>query len=60
MTGMILLHGLLYRLSELTGDTRYGEEADRSTDLFLENAQERSGLFFRAVTGTGVTGLEAS
>lgn len=31
------LYGLLYRLSEVTGDSRYGEEADRSISWFLEH-----------------------
>ena len=36
------LYGLLYRLSELTGDKRYGEEADKSIAWFLSNAQSPS------------------
>ncbi len=31
------LYGLLYRLSELTGDPRYRKEADKSIAWFLEN-----------------------
>jgi hypothetical protein len=33
------LYGLLYRLSELTGDKHYAEEADKSVAWFLEHAQ---------------------
>ena len=40
------LYGLLYRLSELTGDTRYAAEADKSIDWFLANAQSpATGLY---------------
>jgi len=33
----LALCGLLYRMSELTGEGRYAEEADRSIDWFLKN-----------------------
>ena len=39
------LYGLLYRLTEMTGDTRYAAEADKSIAWFLDNAQAGSGLF---------------
>jgi len=40
------LYGLLYRLSELTGDKRYAAEADKSIAWFLANAQSSAtGLF---------------
>lgn len=35
----IPLYGLLYRLTELTNDSHYAEEADKSIDWFLEHAQ---------------------
>jgi hypothetical protein len=41
----IPLYGLLYRLSELIGQKRYAEEADKSIDWFLSNTQAKSGLF---------------
>lgn len=41
----IPLYGLLYRLSEVTDDKLYDEEAGKSIDWFLKNAQEPSGLF---------------
>ena len=40
------LYGLLYRLSELTGEPRYAAEADRSIAWFLANAQSpATGLY---------------
>ena len=39
------LYGLLYRLSEVTGNKHYGEEADKSIAWFLANTQADSGLF---------------
>lgn len=40
------LYGLLYRLTELTGDSRYATEADKSIDWYLEHAQSPvTGLF---------------
>ena len=42
----IPLYGLLYRLSELTGDKRYASEANQSIAWFLANAQSpATGLF---------------
>ena len=40
------LYHVLYALSEITGDTRYGEEADRTLAYFLKNCQSKeTGLF---------------
>lgn len=39
------LYGLLYRLSDVTGDKHYGAEADKSIAWFLEHTQAESGLF---------------
>ena len=39
------LYGLLYRLGELTGNKRYGEEADKSITWFFKNGwHSRTGL----------------
>lgn len=39
------LYGLLYRLSEVTGQKHYADEADASIAWFLDHAQAGSGLF---------------